>query len=81
MAIDIEPHQAPLEQFPHIIARMHEVWHTLEFYEYIKSLLLPDRPGRQGFPLDVLMELEWLLDIHRNVVPPWNQDTWDTHTL
>jgi hypothetical protein len=81
MAIDIGPHQAPLEQYPHIIENLHDVWHSLDFYDYIKSLLLPDRPGRQGFPLDVLMELEWLLDIHRTVLPPWGADTWDTHTL
>jgi hypothetical protein len=77
MADAIEPYQAPLEAFPHIVAQLVDVWQTQDFYHYIKTLLLPDRPGRLGFPLDVLMELEWLLDIHKHEIPPTGVSTWD----
>lgn len=47
-----------LEQMPHILDRLTQIWGTRECQAYINSLLRDNRDGtRQGFPLNIVDEL------------------------
>ena len=53
-----------VEQMPHIIQRLQELWGTQEAQAYIHQILRDNRDGtRQGFPLSVVEELLLLLSI------------------
>lgn len=38
---------------PRIAVQIEVLWGTKEAHKYIKSLLIPDRTGREGFPFDM----------------------------
>ena len=53
-----------VEQMPHVIQRLQDVWGTQEAQAYIHQILRDNRNGtRQGFPLTVVEELLLLLAI------------------
>lgn len=53
-----------VEQMPHVIQRLQDVWGTQEAQAYIHQLLRDNRNGtRQGFPLTVVEELLLLLAV------------------
>jgi len=53
-----------IEQIPHVIQRLQELWGTQEAQAYIHQILRDNRNGtRQGFPLTVVEELLLLLAI------------------
>lgn len=55
--------------FPHILARLVEVWGQPEGDTYLNNLLVSNRPNRQGFPDDVAGELFRLSIIHASLLP------------
>lgn len=52
------------ERFPRILARIADQWGTAALDDYLDSLMLCDRDGRQGFPPEVAMELFHLISVH-----------------
>lgn len=57
-----------VRQFPHIAARLIDVWGTPEGEHYLQDLLVCDRSDRHGFPDDVASEIFRLSVIHSGVV-------------
>ncbi len=54
---DVRPEHLP-RVFPRIANRMAQVWPSPTLCEdYLRSLTVSDRPGRQGFPPDVMREI------------------------
>lgn len=51
-----------VKKMAHIYERLVQLWGSVEFFEYLDSLLLvdPERGNRQGFPLEVYRELNML---------------------
>jgi hypothetical protein len=68
------------QQFPHILAKLVELWRTPELDDYFeKDLLTTNRPHRQGFPSEVAVELFRLSNFHSSlglrpttVTSPWD---------
>ena len=54
-----------LEQgFPRILAKVVELWGQPALEDFLSGLMVSDRPGRQGFPPDVAMEIFRLSMVH-----------------
>lgn len=65
--------------FPRIVNRMAKLWKTpREMDRYFDELLEDTRGHRQGFPLNILMELSTLKDHYQAKVFPTRRDAWDT---
>jgi hypothetical protein len=45
------------KRFPRILAKLVEVWGKPAADTYLDSLMVSDRPSRQGFPLEVASEI------------------------
>lgn len=61
-----------LEQLPHVVQRLQELWGTQEAQVYIHQILRDNRNGtRQGFPLAVVEELLLLLAILDEELGPY----------
>lgn len=55
-----------LQAFPHVLANIKQRWgHPDELESYVSSILICDRPFRQGFPIAVFSELSNLLHAHQ----------------
>ncbi len=52
------------KRFPRILAKLVEVWGKPAADTYLDSLMVSDRPSRQGFPLEVASEILRLSMIH-----------------
>lgn len=64
--VDFYPSE--LEQkFPRIITRILALWGEPELDAYLDELILPSRPGRQGFPYKVASEIFTLSSIHASI--------------
>ncbi len=50
--------------FPHILAKIADLWGTAALDTYLEALMLPDRDGRQGFPPEVATEMFHLSFAH-----------------
>ena len=47
-----------LEQgFPHVIAKIEELWGTAEIHDYLSDLIIDKRGGRKGFPEPVSKDI------------------------
>lgn len=59
--------------YPHISKKIILMWGSNECVDYIESLInyshSHDRPMRQGFPLQALLELQFVLDEHVRQFP------------
>ena len=55
------------QRYPHILARLAELWGTPALDKYLDVLLLPDRQERQGFPGDVAKEVFHLSSVHSHL--------------
>ena len=56
---------ATAEGFPHVINRLAAHWYEpLLMIRALDSLLIDDRPERQGFPFEVVVELGKLRDLY-----------------
>ena len=51
-------------KFPRILAKIVSLWGKPGLDVYLGELMVSDRPGRQGFPGDVAMEIFRLSTIH-----------------
>ena len=65
-------------QFPRILARIVELWKKPELDDFFDELITSQRPGRQGFPEKVALELFHLATLHasyrlsRKPRTPWD---------
>lgn len=57
------------QRFPHILAKLVEVWGKPEADAYLNGLMVTDRSDRQGFPADAASELFRLATIHGAMLP------------
>jgi hypothetical protein len=57
-----------VQRFPHIAAKLIEVWGTQDGEHYLQDLLVCDRSDRHGFPDEVASEIFRLSVIHSAVV-------------
>jgi len=55
------------QRYPHILAKLAELWGTPALDKYLDVLLLPDRQERQGFPGDVATEVFHLSSVHSHI--------------
>jgi hypothetical protein len=69
------------QQFPRIANRIAAVWRSpLRCEMYLKSLLLNERPSRQGFPAEVALELGTLFSYYETVLHPRPEgDVWEAN--
>lgn len=51
-------------QFPRILAKIVELWGKPPMDAYLESLMVSDRPNRQGFPSEVATEIFRLSVLH-----------------
>lgn len=51
------------EKFPHIAQSLCDRWGKASYLPYLSSLVFDERGGRQGFPMDVCLELFMLYDL------------------
>lgn len=73
---DLRP-VALTHRYPHISNRLAELWRQPDKCEaYLKSLILVDRPARQGFAFDAAAELNRLLDYYTSVLYPRPHSIW-----
>jgi len=62
---DPDKYPAVLEQkFPHIFEKILALWGKAKLDWYLESLMVADRPDRQGFPPEAAMEIFRLSVIH-----------------
>ena len=52
------------QRFPHIARKLTELWRSEACTAYLSGLTVADRPGRQGFPLEVMENLMMLYEIN-----------------
>lgn len=52
------------KQFPRVVDKILLMWGAKEFPEFLSTLMIDTRGGRQGFPFDVIQELMFLQEIH-----------------
>jgi len=65
--------------FPRIVNRMAKLWKIpREMDRCFEELLTDTRGKRQGFPLNILMELSTLKDYYQAKVFPTRHDAWDS---
>jgi len=71
-----------LDKYPHIQKRLSILWGMKDCRNYLESMILDDRVGdyRTGFPFDVMMTIEALIDLHDRQYPncaptkkPWDR--------
>ncbi len=59
--------EAIAQRFPHILARLADLWGSAALDAYLDGLMLDDRGGRQGFPPDVGTEIFRLISLHASL--------------
>ena len=59
--------EAIAQNFPHILARLADLWGSAALDAYLDGLMLDDRGGRHGFPPDVGMEIFRLISLHASL--------------
>lgn len=52
------------QRFPHILEKVATLWGRAGLDAYLTDLMLTRRPGRQGFPHDVALEIFHLATAH-----------------
>lgn len=65
--------------FPHVIERIVALWGTPELRPFMDALMLADRPGRQGFPPEVVTEIFRLANVlgDAEAQPAGSKTAWD----
>lgn len=75
----VRPTRLPV-QFPRIANRLAALWRSPARCEpYLQSLLIIDRPDRQGFPAEVALELGSLASYYQTVLYPRPGSVWDVN--
>jgi len=63
-------------KFPHVFAKIVHLWGSPEMEPYFQSLMVADRPGRQGFPADAALEILRLSLAHGTLNPAAEADKY-----
>jgi hypothetical protein len=63
-------------KFPHVFANIVHLWGSPEMEPYFQSLMVADRPGRQGFPADAALEILRLSLAHGTLNPAAEADKY-----
>lgn len=63
--VDLYPHHLE-SSFPHVLARIVQLWGTAELERFFASLVYSDDTPRQGFPLAAANEIAALEDFYRS---------------
>jgi ankyrin repeat protein len=74
-----EKYPANLEmQYPRVFNNIMNVWGTAKVDDYLGSLLIDDRGGRQGFPTKVMQDILFLYSLREKLkgAGPSKQDAW-----
>lgn len=66
-------------RFPRVFKRVDELWGKPDVDDYLFSLIVDQRGGRQGFPPDVMSELIRLQHIHEIMHPRKDNSPWAQH--
>lgn len=53
--------------FPRILGKIVSLWGKPDLDAYLDGLMVSDRPGRQGFPGEVAMEIFHLSNVHSSL--------------
>lgn len=70
------------KDFNHIVGYLTGLWGYPELDEYLDNILTTERSGnRQGFPLDVFMDLSFLQKLHIDVYNHKTYDSWEMNFL
>lgn len=77
-----QAHRSPvhlIERYPRIANRLVELWGSEAINEYLESLMIMDRPDRQGFPAEIGMELMTFGNAHDEIMrkPADTDGIWD----
>jgi hypothetical protein len=69
------------EKYPHVLEKIAHLPNSVEMERFFEDLMLTQRSGRQGFPIEVFGELMALIDVYRKLnllrVPPKQDgDVW-----
>lgn len=65
-------------KFPRIVNRLAQMWLSeSQCRRYLDSLVMDERGGRQGFPLDIVIELGNLLSYYDELHPARVAGVWD----
>lgn len=67
-------------RYPRIVNKMSEVWGNVsKAQDYFDDLMLDRRGGRQGFPLEIVMEISDLRTYYEEILHPnLQQNAWAT---
>lgn len=75
----MDENKAAIEDYPHIVERISELWGNPHLVHYIRELSIDEREeDRKGFSFEVLTELEWLVEVHHVFCPHPGDDEADT---
>ncbi len=83
MGSDVAEEVLKLEtQFPHIAAKLIELWDSPALDHYFEEIMLPQRDGRQGFPPDAASIIMRLAAVHQKLGHSRNapSDIWSWTT-
>jgi ankyrin repeat protein len=79
------------DRYPHLLEKNYArvfnevmaLWGKEELEQYFSNLFLADRPDRQGFPLEVLREINFLHDLHQEFMRtgPSQEDVWGNESV
>lgn len=61
------------KNFPHIFKNLSIFWGSSIFNDYVDTLVSVERKERQGFPFEVLMELQKIVDKHEEEYPQFKR--------
>jgi hypothetical protein len=69
-------------RYPRIVNKVAELWRRPTLMDrYFDELLLDSRGNRQGFPLDILLELTTLKEHYQTAAFPMSTGVWDETNL
>ena len=58
------PESTMEQKFPHLVKKLTGLWRSEPCAVFLSSLMISDRPDRQGFPYDVLEDLIMLTELN-----------------
>lgn len=64
------------ERYPRLLERIAELWGTKQLDPFLNDLLYDTRGGRQGFPMEVMLELMFLQTLAIEVQGQSDEDPW-----
>jgi hypothetical protein len=67
------------KDFGRLLRKIDELWGSPAAVKYLDELIMPARNDRQGFPVEVAMELTALKQLHEFAYPPRGVNLWDPY--